>query len=76
MNTTSKSLLWLSGIAAGVVAGALIYKNRDKMPTDTKKLNQWLNDVKHTLENTSRKLVDNGSKAIQNGTKVLEKELR
>lgn len=75
MNTTTKSLLWLSGIAAGVVAGALIYKNRDKMPKN-EKLNQWVTGVKHTLETSSRKLVDNGTKVIQNGTKILQKDLK
>ena len=73
MNKTTKTLLWVGGLTAGIVAGALIAKNQDKLPRDTKKLNKWLNDLKQTLETTSKKVVDSGSKVLQNGAKVLEK---
>lgn len=73
MNRTTKSLLWIGEITAGVLAGVALVKNRDKFSSENEKMTKWLSDLKKTLEDKSRKMMDSGSKAIQNGTKAFQK---
>ena len=52
----TKLALWIGGIAAGVVAGALIYKNREKLGPQKEKLGKLLGELQKTGEELGKKL--------------------
>ena len=66
----TKLALWIGGIAAGVVAGALIYTNREKLGPQKEKLGKLLGELQKTGEELGKKLKTAGMETLERG-KVL-----
>jgi len=63
----TKLALWIGGIAAGVVAGALIYKNREKLGPQKEKLGKLLGELQKTGEELGKKLKTAGMETLERG---------
>lgn len=68
MNTSKTKLaLWIGGLAAGVVAGALIYQNREKLAPQKEKLSKLLGELQKTGEELGKKLKTAGMESLERG---------
>lgn len=54
-NSKTKLALWIGGLAAGVVAGALIYRNREKLGPQKEKLSKILGQLQKKGEEFGKK---------------------
>jgi hypothetical protein len=63
----TKLALWIGGIAAGVVAGALIYRNREKLGPQKEKLSQLLGELQKTGKELGKKVKVAGLETLEKG---------
>lgn len=63
----TKLALWIGGLAAGVVAGALIYKNREKLGPQKVKLGKLLGELQKNGEVLGKKLKAAGMETLERG---------
>lgn len=52
----TKLALWIGGLAAGVLAGAIIYKNRDKLSPQKEKMVKLMGNLQKVGQKLSKKL--------------------
>ncbi|TDQ18914.1 hypothetical protein DFQ04_0725 [Algoriphagus boseongensis] len=71
MTTSNKKLaLWLGGLATGIIAGTLIYQNREKLEPNKNKFNKLLSDWQKSGEKLKNKLVEASKESIERGKKL------
>ena len=63
----TKLALWMGGLAAGVVAGALIYRNREKLGPQKEKLTKILGQLQKTGEELGKKVKVAGLETLERG---------
>lgn len=63
----TKLALWIGGLAAGVVAGALIYRNREKLGPQKEKLTKILGQLQKTGEELGKKVKVAGLETLERG---------
>ncbi|MCU0400154.1 MAG: hypothetical protein MUE75_03955 [Algoriphagus sp.] len=56
----TKLALWIGGLAAGVVAGTYIYRNREKLGPQKEKLSRILGQLQKTGEELGKKIKKSG----------------
>lgn len=58
---------WLAGLASGVVAGYLLYQNREKLGPQKEKLVRLLGDLQKASEDIGKKLKAVGLESLEKG---------
>ncbi|MBS4071098.1 hypothetical protein ACFPIK_04025 [Algoriphagus aquatilis] len=63
----TKLALWIGGLAAGVVAGALVYRNREKLGPQKEKLSKILVQLQKAGEELGKKVKVAGLETLERG---------
>ena len=66
-NSKLSMTFWLAGLASGVVAGYLLYQNREKLGPQKDKLVRLLGDLQKASEDIGKKLKAAGLETLEKG---------
>jgi hypothetical protein len=70
MNNSKTLTYWLAGLASGVVAGYLLYQNREKLGPQKEKLVKLVGELQKASEDIGKKLKAVGLEGLEKGKAI------
>jgi hypothetical protein len=70
MNNSKTLTYWLAGLASGVVAGYLLYQNREQLGPQKEKLVKLVGELQKASEDIGKKLKAVGLEGLEKGKAI------